>query len=450
MLERNWGAAMVLTESEAGSDVGQIRTKATHLEDDVWKIEGVKRFITNGEFDGVENIVHILLARPQGAELGTKGLSMFIVPKYWVEDDGRIGRPNNVYCSNLEKKMGIKASVTCEMEYGQSGDTLGLLVGNVHDGIRQMFHIIEYARMAVGLKSMASVSSAYLHALDFARERIQGADLKVAHIKTSPRVPIIQHPDVRRMLMTLKAHAEGMRSLVLLAATTQDQVEILGGHRAEAARENDRLNDLLLPLIKGYCSEKGYEQLALALQCLGGSGFLQDYPIEQYIRDQKIDSLYEGTTHIQALDLIVRKMMKDGGATFGTLLQRIQQDLDDPAMPEDLLPVKQLVERATKEIQGLAGALMQKAGESIYHIGLQGNRILFATAEFVIGWLWLRQAVVARKKLKDAVGKDRDFYQGKIETAKFYCQNVLPGLTLTRKLVEQSTLDLMDMQNECF
>jgi len=450
MLDRHWGGAMVLTEADAGSDVGQIRCKATHVKDDVWKIEGVKRFITNGDYEGTENIVHLLLARPQGAEVGTKGLSMFIVPKFWLEDDGSLGARNGTYCSNLEKKMGLKGSVTCEMEYGQDQPCLGLLVGDVHDGLRQMFHVIEHARMAVGMKSMTELSLAYLHALEFAKMRIQGADLKVAHIKTSPRVPILQHPDVRRMLLTLRAHAEGMRALSMLAASTQDEVELLGGHRAEAARNAHRLNDLLLPLVKGYCSEKAYELLGMAVQCLGGSGYLQDYPIEQYLRDQKIDSLYEGTTHIQALDLIVRKLMKDGGATFGALLERVQEDVEDSLLPEDLRPIQELMARAVNDIQGLGGALMQKATESIYHVGLQGNRILFATAEFVIGWLWLRQAKVARQKLPNSSGKDRDFYLGKIQTAHFYCQNVLPGLTLARKLVEQSSLSIMDLPVDSF
>ena len=287
---------MVLTEPDAGSDVGAARTRARHVGGDVWEIEGVKRFITSAESDHSENIVNMVLARPEGAGAGTKGLSLFIVPKFWVDEHGAMGERNGVVCTKLEEKMGLKGSVTCEMTFGDGQPARGLLLGDVHDGIRQMFHIIEQARMAVGAKSMATLSTAYLNALEYTRERKQGADLMGARDPKAPRVPILRHPDVRRMLMSQKAHAEGMRALILYTASIQDQVEIKGGHRSMEAAEDNVLNDLLLPLVKGYCSEKAYELLAVSLQCLGGSGYLKDYPMEQYIRDQKIDTLYEGTT----------------------------------------------------------------------------------------------------------------------------------------------------------
>src|SRR5215467_9604207 len=311
-IEREWGATMVLTEPDAGSDVGAGRTKAIEQPDGTWHIEGVKRFITTAEHDMSENIFHLVLARPEGAGPGTKGLSMFLVPKYLVNSGGSPGERNGVRVTNLEHKMGLKVSTTCELTFG--GDpgrpAVGTLVGGVHDGIRQMFMIIEHARMMVGSKAIETLSTGYLNALDFARTRMQGADLARAADKSAPRVTIIHHPDVRRMLLMQKAYAEGMRALLLYTASLQDAVQI-----AAAAGELDAgaagLNDLLLPVVKGVGSERTYELLGLSLQTLGGSGYLQDYPIEQYIRDSKIDSLYEATTGIQGLDLFFRKILRD-------------------------------------------------------------------------------------------------------------------------------------------
>lgn len=445
MVERRWGGTMVLTEPDAGSDVGAGRAKARHVDGDVWEIEGVKRFITNGDYDVPENIVHLVLARPEGAGPGTKGLSMFIVPKYWVNDDGSLGERNGVYVTNIEKKMGIKGSATCELTFGERHPARGHLIGNVHDGIRQMFHVIEQARMAVGMKSMATLSTAYLNALDFAKIRVQGSDLARATDKTAPRVPILNHPDVRRMLMLQKSHAEGMRALALFTAHVQDRVELAGGHGAQAARELEAQNDLLLPLVKGYCSEKAYELLGVSLQCFGGSGYIQDYPIEQYVRDQKIDSLYEGTTHIQALDLLLRKIARDGGATLRELLGQVLATAQSGEGGDALETERQALERALGDLQTMFGALMGKLGESIYHVGFQGNRVLMSLAEVVIAWLLVRHAAVALRKLPEAAGDDVGFYEGKVASARFFCKNVLPGVTLTRRLVEQSSIELMEL-----
>lgn len=450
MLEKRWGGTMVLTEPDAGSDVGAARAKARQVKDDLYELEGVKRFITNGDFDAVENIIHLVLARPEGAGPGTKGLSMFIVPKFLVNDDGSLGERNGVFCTNLEKKMGLKASATCEMTFGDGKPALGWLVGNVHDGIRQMFHVIEHARMAIGVKSMATLSTAYLNALAFAKERKQGADLAEARNKNAPRVTVIHHPDVRRMLLLQKSHAEGMRALVLFAASLLDQVELQGGHTAEAAAEASALNDLLLPLIKGYNSEKAYELLTLSLQTYGGSGYLQDYPIEQYIRDQKIDTLYEGTTHIQALDLLMRKVAKDGGATLQGLLGRVQATLDAQEGGEALKAERALLEEALVALQTGFGALMEKLGESVYHVGLQGNRVLFALAELIIGWLLIRHAAVALAKQPAAVGDDVAFYEGKVASARFFAREVLPNVGLAVQQVQRSTLLAMELREEAF
>ena len=453
MVQQAWGCTMVLTEPDAGSDVGAGRARARHIKDDEWHIEGVKRFITSGESDLNPNIVHLVLARPEGAGPGTKGLSLFLVPKIWVETDGSLGARNGVAGDQCRAQDGLRGSAICELTFGDETPARGLLLGNSHSGINQMFSIIEQARMAIGIKSMSTLSTAYHNALAFCRERIQGPDLMLATDKSSPRVPIIRHPDVRRMLMLQKSHAEGMRALVFFTAALQDEVAIRGGHGAKEAAELDRLNDLLLPLVKGYCSEKAYELLALSLQCFGGSGFLQDYPIEQYIRDQKIDSLYEGTTHIQALDLLLRKIGRDGGQTLRGLLAQIHKTLQESEGGDSLASERALLKEALGNVEAMLMALLPKMGESLYHAGLQGNRVLMALAELCIGWLLVRHAALAEKKLAAiAVTDESDhaFYTGKVASARFFCAEVLPHLATERRLIEHSSLAIMHLPEAAF
>lgn len=450
MIDRGWNTAMVLTEPDAGSDVGAARARAVHVKGDEWHIEGVKRFITNGDYEGPENIVHIVLARPDGGPVGTKGLSMFLVPKIWVEEDGSLGARNGWSVTRLEKKMGIRSSVTCEVHYGEEKPCRALLVGERHDGIRQMFHIIEEARMAIGVKSMGTLSTAYLNALAYTKERVQGPDLLRATDKNAPRVQIIKHPDVRRMLMSQKAYAEAMRALILWTASIQDQVEILGGHSDKRAAELDALNDLLLPLVKGWSSEATTAQLQLSLQCLGGSGYCDDYPMEQYIRDQKIDTLYEGTTHIQALDLFFRKVARDGGATLQRLLGQVRASLEGELSVPALAKEHAALTKALADVEGIFMAMLAKVGESLYHAGLQGNRVLFALGELVSGWLVLRHAALALTKRDGASETDRAYYDGKVATARWWAANVLPGIGHARELIEASTLDLMDVSDDAF
>src|SRR3954470_10036046 len=315
MIDRGWGATMVLTEPDAGSDVGAARTRAVLQEDGTWHLDGVKRFITSGEQDITENIMHLVLARPEGPgiepRVGTKGLSLFLVPKFHFDPrTGELGERNGAYVTNVEHKMGLNASATCELTFGQHGTpAVGWLLGDMHDGIAQMFQVIEYARMMVGTKAIATLSTGYLNALDYAKERVQGADLPNMLNKAAPRVTITHHPDVRRSLMLQKAYAEGLRAVYLYTASFQDQLWTGEGDQKVA----HGVNDLLLPIVKGVGSERATEQLVQSLQTLGGSGFLQDYPIEQYIRDAKIDSLYEGTTAIQSLDFFFRKIVRDKG-----------------------------------------------------------------------------------------------------------------------------------------
>jgi alkylation response protein AidB-like acyl-CoA dehydrogenase len=450
ILDNRWGGTMVLTEPDAGSDVGAGLTRAKQVAGDEYLLEGVKRFITNGDFDQPKNIVHLVLARPEGAGPGTKGLSMFIVPKFWVEADGSIGERNGAVVTGVEHKMGIKGSATCELTLGADAPCRGLLVGGVHDGIRQMFRVIEYARMAVGTKSMATLSTAYLNALDYAKTRKQGPDLARASDKSAPRVEIIRHPDVRRMLMLQKSFAEGLRSMILYTANLQDRVALLGGHESPEAQQADALNDLLLPLIKGYSSEKVYELLAVSLQCFGGSGYIQDYPIEQYIRDQKIDSLYEGTTHIQALDLFFRKVARDRGATLQRLMGEIKATVDALGDVAELAVEKAALEKAHGDVGSIFMTMLGKVMQSPYHAGFQGNRVLFALAELVIGWRLVVQAKIALAKVDGAAGDDQAFYRGKLASARFFAKQVLPGIGLARRLVEQGDLDLMDVGDETF
>src|SRR6476660_2536550 len=399
-VEREWGGTMVLTEPDAGSDVGAGRTRAVEQPDGTWHLEGVKRFITCAEHDLAENIFHLVLARPEGHGPGTKGLSMFLVPKYLVDADGNLGERNGVEVTNLEHKMGLKASTTCELTFGARRPAVGTLVGDVHDGIRQMFMIIEHARMMVGTKAIAALSTGYLNALDYARTRLQGADLTRTADKSAPRVTIIHHPDVRRMLMTQKAYAEGMRALLLYTASCQDALQIAAASgTADAAAAG--LNDLLLPVVKAVGSERGYELLSLSLQTLGGSGYLQDYPIEQYIRDAKIDSLYEATTGIQGLDLFFRKILRDEGRSLRSLLGQITEFAGSDGGNGRLKPERTALAQAAGDVEAMVSAMAGWAVASldrpaeIYRAGLNTTRLTMALGDLVIGWLLARQAEVA-------------------------------------------------------
>ncbi len=461
-VEHGWGATMVLTEPDAGSDVGAGRTKAVEQPDGTWHIEGVKRFITGAEHDMAENIFHLVLARPEGAGQGTKGLSMFLVPKYLVNPDGSLGERNGVKVTNVEHKMGLKVSTTCELTFG--GDparpAVGTLVGGVHDGIRQMFMIIENARMLVGTKAIETLSTGYLNALDYAKNRVQGPDLTKQTDKSSPRVTIINHPDVRRMLMLQKAYAEGMRALVLYTAAQQDAVQ-LAAYNGEQDPAAAARNDLLLPVVKGLGAERAYEMLALSLQTFGGSGFLQDYPVEQYIRDSKIDSLYEGTTGIQSLDFFVRKMARDQGAAVKALLAEVASfasaDGDDSdgrlkteraAIAEGVTHLEAMLNTKTGF---LIGSLEQP--EEIYKVGQHSVRLLLAFGDLIVAWLLARQAEVAGRALDrgdELTESDRDFYVGKLAAARFFATTVLPRLASDRRIIEETTNDLMEIPEGAF
>jgi alkylation response protein AidB-like acyl-CoA dehydrogenase len=459
-VEKQWGATMVLTEPDAGSDVGAGRTKAVQQDDGSWHIEGVKRFITSGEHDMAENIIHYVLARPEGAGPGTKGLSLFMVPKYEFDwTTGELNERNGVYATNVEHKMGLKASTTCEMTFGTASPAghpaKGWLIGDKHEGIRQMFRIIECARMMVGTKAIATLSTGYLNALDYAKERVQGPDLAQFMDKSAPKVTITHHPDVRRALMTQKAYAEGMRALVLYTASVQDAIQ-----QKEAAGEDAKalhgLNDLLLPIVKGYGSEKSYEQLTQSLQTFGGSGYLQEYPVEQYIRDAKIDTLSEGTTAIQGQDFFFRKIVRDQGAALNTLSEEIRKFLTAGPGGEELGAAREQLAKAAVDLEAIVSAMitdLTATGEdvrNIYKVGLNTTRLLMASGDVIVAYLLLKGAAVAAEKLPNASPRDKAFYQGKIAAAKFFAGTVLPGVGVQRALAEIVDNSLMDLDEAAF
>jgi len=458
VIDRGWGSTMVLTEPDAGSDVGAGRTKAIPQPDGSWHIEGVKRFITSADQDLTENIVHLVLARPVGAGPGTKGLSLFVVPKFLFDlETGELGDRNGVYVTNLEHKMGLKSSSTCELRFGEEHPAIGWLVGDVHNGIAQMFHVIEHARMMVGTKAIATLSTGYLNALAFAKTRIQSADLARATDKSAPRVTIIHHPDVRRILMLNKAYAEGLRALVLYTASWQDKI-MVGRADGSDVTLAEAVNDLLLPIVKGAGSERSYDQLAQALQVFGGSGYLQDYPLEQYIRDAKIDTLYEGTTGIQGQDFFFRKIIRNQGVALGALSAEIGAFLTSIEGQGRLKEEREAVQRALDNFGGIVAAMVgqltssQEDIRNIYQVGQNTTRLLLAAGDLMVGYLLVRQAVVALAALdrEDLSAADRTFYEGKAAVAHFFTQTVLPELAARRVVVESTDNALMDVAEEAF
>jgi alkylation response protein AidB-like acyl-CoA dehydrogenase len=437
-IERDWGSTMVLTEPDAGSDVGAGRTKAVKQEDGSWHLDGVKRFITGAaQQDMTENMVPMHHFDPKTGEL--------------------TGERNGAYVTNVEHKMGIKASTTCELTFGQHGTPAkGWLLGDDVNGIAQMFDVIEHARMMVGTKAISTLSTAYLNALEFARERVQGADLTQMLDKTAPRVTITHHPDVRRSLLKQKAYAEGLRGVYFYTAQFQDKIA-MGKAAGEDVSLEIAVNDLLLPIVKGVGSERGWTMLNEALQTLGGSGFLQDYPLEQYLRDGKIDSLYEGTTAIQSLDFFFRKIIRDKGRALGFLAGEITTFIESEAGNGRLKEERALLKQALEDVQGILGTLVgyltasQEDPANLYKIGQHTVRLLLAAGDLVIGWQLQRHAEIAVAALDgEPSAKDKPFYEGKIAAARFFAKTVLPLISAERKIVEITDNSLMELDEAAF
>jgi alkylation response protein AidB-like acyl-CoA dehydrogenase len=426
MFTGRWTGTMLLTEPEAGSDVGRLTTSAVKNADGTYSISGSKIFISSGEHDLAENIIHPVLARIEGAPAGTKGISLFLVPKIWVNDDGSLGEFNDVVCTGIEEKMGIHGNATCSLTLGGKGRCRGYLLGEEHKGMRAMFLMMNEARLLVGLQAMTCASNSYLNALNYARQRVQGRHLLQMLNPEAPAVPIIQHPDVRRMLMTMKVYVEGMRSLLYYICNLTDKINTAGSDSEKARLQG--MIDLLIPIAKGYVSDRSQEVCNLGLQIYGGYGYIREYPQEQLVRDCRITQIYEGTNGIQAMDLLGRKLGLNQGKPMMDLMGEIQKTVARAKEMADLQPLVESFEKA-----------LQRLGQVAMHLGVNAmspqaltafafaNGLLEAAGDVVMGWLMLWRSTVAAAQLGNgAKKKDESFYQGQVKSAQFFIQTLLP------------------------
>jgi alkylation response protein AidB-like acyl-CoA dehydrogenase len=428
MYHGTWGGTMCLTEPEAGSDVGAARSKAIKNADGTYLIEGSKMYISSGDSDMVENVVHLVLARIEGAAPGTKGLSLFIVPKLRINEDGTSGESNDVALAGLEHKMGIKGSTTALLSFGENGKCIGELVGGVeHQGMKQMFKMMNGARIFVGIQGLANASSAYLNALAFCKERKQGSSIENFKDPTAPRVTIIQHPDVRRMLLDMKSRVEGIRALAIKLSMHQDFALVATDDKAKA--DHQGMVDVLTPIVKAYGTDEAYRVCVTAMQAMGGAGYISDYGVEQYCRDSRIFTIYEGTNHIQAMDLVGRKLGQRGGANFQKLIGSIAKFVAKNGEHPRLGKAIKLLSKAQEAVAGGAMLmLMWSQSGKLNHLGLQANRFLEMMGATTVAWLLLDAALIAEQALPNVEEghPDRNFYEGKIQTALFFANNNLP------------------------
>jgi alkylation response protein AidB-like acyl-CoA dehydrogenase len=454
MLGGRWGGTMCLTEPHAGSDVGDCTTSATRNPDGTYAIKGTKIFISGGDHDLAENIVHMVLARIEGAPKGTKGLSLFIVPKIRVNADGSLGQPNDVATASIEHKMGINGSATCVLSFGENGGCQGLLCGTApHQGIAQMFQMMNGARILVGVQGVATAGSAYLNALEYARERRQGAELTAARDPNAPRAPILKHPDVRRMLLDMKARVEGIRALGLRLTLHIDADRALADTDPDRAAYHRGQTDLLTPIFKAYATDQAYQVATTAIQVYGGAGFLKDHPVEQYCRDSKIFSIYEGTNHIQALDLIGRKLRQQGGKPVADFLTEVAAFAQSLAGHPRLAAAGAELGRAHGAIGETLGKLMSWGGQGDLALPpLMANRVLEMMAETAVARLLLEGAVIACDKLAKTPGDhpDHAFYTGKCHAAVYYALNVLPGVRHKAEIIAVADRSALDIPEESF
>jgi len=453
MYSGKWGGTMCLTEPHAGSDVGSARTKATRNADGTYNIVGTKIFISAGDHDLTENIVHLVLARTPDAPAGTKGLTLFIVPKVRTDASGKLGESNDVAVGNIEHKMGINASATCILNFGENNACIGVPVGGetkMNQGMSQMFKMMNSARIAVGMQGYSVASSAFLNALDYARERKQGPSIKAFKDPTAPRVPIIEHADVRRMLVDMKARVEGVRALAIKLAHHQDQATVLAGKDDQAVAYHQGQVDLLVPLVKAYGSDQGFRVCETAIQTYGGAGFTRDYPVEQYCRDAKIFSIYEGTNHIQAMDLVGRKLAQGGGANlqaFGADVGKFVAKHGEHAKLG--AEVKRLGAAQAALTRSAMKLLTWFQTGQLEMVPLVANRFLEMMAELAVAWLLLEGAVIADEKAASVAAghPDAAFYAGKVAAAQYYARNVLPGVEEKARQLDvedRTALDIPD------
>ena len=445
MFDGSWAGTMCLTEPQAGTDVGSASTVATKRADGFYDIRGTKIFISGGDQDLTKNIVHMVLARTPDAPPGTKGLSLFIVPKLRID-----GTPNDVITAGIEHKMGIRASATAQLVFGENGGCIGELIGTVEQkGMSQMFHMMNYARIGVGLQGLALAGSAYLNALEYAKERKQGSSIKHWKDATAERVPIIEHPDVKRMLLDMKSRVEGIRALAIKLTMHLDRAH---ADPANAEYHNGQV-DLLVPLLKAYGSDQAFQICATAIQVYGGAGYLKDHPVEQYCRDAKIFSIYEGTNHIQAMDLVGRKLMQRGGANvqaFGKDVATFVAANKDHATLKDAVAV---LAQAMESLTATGGKFMQWfGGGKMEMVPTVANRFLEMMSETVVGWLLLDAAAIAdaaAAKLP-ADHPDQAFYLGKRLAAQYFAYNVLPGVAAKAQLINREDRSALDIPVAAF
>jgi alkylation response protein AidB-like acyl-CoA dehydrogenase len=426
MFTGHWTGTMLLTEPEAGSDLGPLTTSAVKNDDGTYSITGNKIFISSGDHDLAENIIHPVLARIEGAPKGTKGISLFVVPKIWVNDDGSLGEPNDVVCTGVEEKMGIHGNATCSLSLGSKGSCRGMLLGEENKGMRAMFQMMNEARLLVGLQGLACASSAYLYAVNYARQRIQGRHLLKSFDREAPSVPIIQHPDIRRMLLTMKAYVEGMRSLLYYIGHCEDQLQISDEEAQKAKCQG--LIDLLIPIAKGYITDKAFEVCSLGIQVYGGYGYIREYPMEQLLRDCRITQIYEGTNGIQAMDLLGRKLGLNQGKTVMDLLGEIQQTIAAAKSISSLQDMADKVESAVNKLGQVALHIGQTAmSEKVMHAFAHAYSLMDVCGDVVMGWLLLWRACISAQNLEKGAGKkDVAFYEGQIKSAEFFVHSVLP------------------------
>ncbi len=424
MYTGEWGGSMLLTEPEAGSDVGALTTKATKNDDGTYLITGNKIFISSGDNDLVDNIIHPVLARIEGAPEGTAGISLFLVPKFWINDDGTTGEFNDIICIGIEEKMGIHGSPTCSMALGGKGQCRGTLLGQENRGMMAMFVMMNEARLHVGMQGFSCASASYLNALNYARERVQGKHLQSS--KDAPGVSIIQHPDIRRTLLTMKSYSEGMRSILFYIGLLEDMITV-GRDDAKKAR-NQGLIDVLIPVAKGYITDRAFEMCSHGIQVFGGYGFTKEYPQEQLLRDCKITQIYEGTNGIQAMDLLARKLFFNKGQSFKDLMDEIQKTINQAADIKNLKELSLNLSKALSQLKDVAQNIGQiLRSEDMMNAFANATPFLDVTGDVIMAWMHLWRAVVASRKLElKPKKKDLEFYNGLLKSAQFFINTVLP------------------------
>ncbi|MCA9599935.1 MAG: acyl-CoA dehydrogenase [Myxococcales bacterium] len=445
-----WAGTMCLTEPQAGSDVGAATSKAVKNADGTYTISGTKMFISAGDQDITDNIIHMVLARTDDAPKGTKGLSLFIVPKHRLDS----GENNDVKCVSIEHKMGINGSATALLQFGDDGKCVGELVGTEEQqGIRQMFRMMNYARIGVGLQGLGIASAAYLAAVDYAKERKQGSSTKAWKDPDAPRVPIIEHPNVRRMLLDMKAKVEGIRALIVKGAMHADRAAVLSGKDDEKSLYHQGQLELMTPLIKAYSSDTAFDVCETAIQVHGGVGYTQDYPVEQYCRDAKIFSIYEGTNGIQALDLVARKLGQNGGANMQAFLGDIARFVEKHREHAVLGKSVQLLGKAQEAVASSAMQFLTWfQGGEMDRVPLAANRFLTMMSQLTISWLLLDAAAIALEKQAGLSEDDADFafYDGKRHAAVYFAHDVLPGVVGSAKVLSGGDKSALDIPEAAF